>query len=269
MKIKLVATDLDDTLLRNDLTLSQRAIAAIGQAREQGVYVTFATGRMPVSARPYAEQLGLDVPLITYNGAMIQEAVSRKILYRKAIPVTLAREAVSFLLGEGAHLHMYREDRVFVQKTNEWSRAYGQKTGVTVEETNLMTVLEQEKEGVEKLIIFGPPEELAGWRQKLGRKLPDRLHLTSSKPYFLEMGHPEVNKGRALLTFAEGLGIKPEEIMALGDGLNDLEMLRCAGLGVAMGNAQQEVKEAADAVTATNEEDGVAQAIEEYVLLKR
>lgn len=268
MKIKLVATDLDDTLLRDDLTLSERVVEAIRQARGQGVYVTFATGRMPVSARPYAEQLGLDVPIITYNGAMIQEAISREILYRKVIPVALAREVVGFLLGEGAHLHMYRKDRVFVQKMNEWSRSYGQKTKVTVEEADLITILEDEKEGVEKIIVFGPPEELADWRQKLGQRLPGRLHLTSSKSYFLEMGHPEVNKGNTLLTFAQGLGIKPEEVMAIGDSLNDLEMIRCAGLGVAMGNALQEVKDAADVVTASNEEDGVAKAIEEYVLLK-
>ncbi|WP_019851468.1 Cof-type HAD-IIB family hydrolase [Desulfitobacterium sp. PCE1] len=266
MNIKLVATDLDDTLLRDDLTLSERVIEAIRQAREQGVYVTFATGRMPASARLYAEQLGLDVPIITYNGAMIQEAISRKILYRKVIPVALAREVIGFLLREKVHFHMYREDRVFVQEMNEWSQAYGQKIRVTVEEADLMTILEEEKEGVEKIIAFGSPEELAELRQKLCRELPDRLHLTSSKPYFLEMNHQEVNKGNTLLTFAEGLGIKREEVMAIGDSLNDMEMIRCAGLGVAMANALQEVKDAADVVTASNEEDGVAKAIEEYVL---
>lgn len=268
MNIKLVATDLDDTLLRDDLTLSERVVEAIRLAKEQGVYVTFATGRMPASARPYAEQLGLDVPIITYNGAMIQEAISRKILYRKVIPVELAREVISYLLGEGAHLHMYREDQVFVQKMNDWSEAYGQKTRVTVEEADLLEILEQEKEGVEKIIAFVQPEEMESWREKLQEKFPDMLHFTSSKPYFLEMNHPEVNKGNTLLTFAKGLGIKQEEVLAIGDSLNDIEMIRCAGFGVAMDNARQEVKDAANAVTASNEEDGVAKAIEEYVLSK-
>lgn len=269
MSIKLVATDLDDTLLRDDLTISQRVIEAIRQAREQGVYVTFATGRMPASARPYAEQLGLDVPIITYNGAMIQESISRKILYRKVIPVDLARKLVEFLLDQGVHLHMYREDHVYVQKMNDLSKAYAQKTRVPVEEADLREMLKKENDGVEKIIVFGPPEELKFWQEKIQEKFPNKLHLTSSKPYFLEMNHPEVNKGNTLLTFAQGLGIKQEEIMAIGDSLNDIEMIRCAGLGVAMENARQEVKEAAKVVTTSNEEDGVALAIEKYVLLKK
>lgn len=269
MKIKLVATDLDDTLLRDDLTLSERVIEAIRQAKEQGIYVTFATGRMPASARLYAEQLGLDVPIITYNGAMIQEAISRKILYRKVIPVELARELISFLSGAEVHFHMYRGDHVYVQKMNDWSAAYAEKTKVPVEEANLMEILKEEKEGIEKIIIFGSPEELAVWRTKFSENFPRQLHLTSSKSYFLELNHPEVNKGNTLLTFAQGLGIKQEEIMAIGDSLNDIEMIRCAGLGVAMGNARQEVKEVADVVTASNQEDGVAKAIEDYVLLRK
>ena len=269
LNIKLVATDLDDTLLRDDLTLSPRVIEAIRQAKEQGVYVTFATGRMPVSARPYAEQLGLDVPIITYNGAMIQEAISHKVLYRKVIPVELAREVVGFLLSEGQHLHMYRADQVFVQKMNEWSEAYGLKTKVQVEEADLLKLLEEENEGVEKIIVFGDPAQLKIWRDKLLVRYPHKLHLTSSKPYFLEMNHPEVNKGDTLLNFAKGLGIKQEEIMAIGDSLNDLEMIRCAGLGVAVENAIQELKDIAKVITASNEEDGVAKAIENYVLRKR
>ncbi|MGE4273063.1 MAG: Cof-type HAD-IIB family hydrolase [Desulfitobacterium sp.] len=269
MSIKLVATDLDDTLLRDDLTLSQRVMAAIRQAKEQGVYVTFATGRMPVSARPYAEQLGLDVPIITYNGAMIQEAISRKILYRKVISVEVAREVIRFLLSEELYLHMYRGDRVFVQKTNEWSEAYGQKTGVQVEEADLLEILQEEKEGVEKIIIFAHPDELKIWREKLRVMFPKMLHLTSSKPYFLELNHPEVNKGNTLLNFAKGLGIKPEEVMAIGDSLNDLEMIRYAGLGVAMENAHQDVKDVAKVITSSNEEDGVAKAIEDYVLIRK
>lgn len=268
MKIKLIATDLDDTLLRNDLTLSERVIHAIRQAKEQGVYVTFATGRMPSAARPYAEQLGLDVPIITYNGALIQESISHKVLYRKVIPVELAREVIAFLLNERAHVHMYREDRVFVQKMNEWSESYGQKTRVKVEEADLLELLQEEKEGVENIIILGPPEQLADLQEKLKERFLNKLHLTSSKPYFLELNHPEVNKGETLLNFAKGLGIKQEEIMAIGDSLNDIEMIKVAGLGVAMGNARQEVKDAAKVVTATNEEDGVAVAIEKYVLTR-
>lgn len=266
MPIRLVATDLDDTLLRDDWTLSERVIQTIRKAREQGVQVTFATGRMPASTRPYVEQLGLDVPIITYNGAMIQEALSGEVLYRKVIPVVTAREIVDWLLNQNVHLHVYRKDQVFVQKLNDWSKEYGRVTRVPVEETNLAKLLEHEDEGIEKIILFGDSKELESWGVEIREKFTGRVHLTRSKPHFLELIHPEINKGVALLALAKRLGINQDEIMAIGDNLNDIEMIRSAGLGVAIGNARQEVKEAADVITTSNQEDGVAQAIEKYVL---
>lgn len=266
MTIRLVATDLDDTLLRDDWTLSERVIQAIRKAREQGVHVTFATGRMPASTRPYVEQLGLDVPIITYNGAMIQEAMSGEVLYRKVIPVETAREVVSWLLNQEVHLHLYQKDQVFVHKMNDWSRGYARATRVPVGETDLIKLLEQEDEGIEKIILFGENKELEAWGKKIHERFTGKVHITSSKPHFLELIHPEVNKGVALMALAKRLGINQEDVMAIGDGLNDIEMIRYAGLGVAIGNARQEVKEAADVVTTSNQEDGVAQAIAKYVL---
>lgn len=266
MTIRLVATDLDDTLLRDDWTLSERVIQAICKAREQGVHVTFATGRMPASARPYAEQLGIDVPIITYNGAMIQEALSGEVLYRKVIPVETAREVVSWLLNQDVHLHVYRKDQVFVQKMNDWSKGYARATRVPVEETDLIELLKQEEDGIEKIILFGENKELEAWSERIHERFTGKVHITRSKPHFLELIHPEVNKGVALTALAKRLGINQAEVMAIGDNLNDIEMIRCAGLGVAIGNARKEVKEAADVVTTSNLEDGVAQAIEKYVL---
>ncbi len=266
MSIKLVATDLDDTLLRNDLTISPRVTEAVRKAKEQGVTVTFATGRMPASTRPYARELGIDVPIITYNGAMIQEAISKKVLLRKVIPVALAHNIISFLSEGIVHFHMYLKDQVFVPKMNKWSEEYARKTRVPVEEGDLFQLLQEEGEGIEKIILFDEPEILAKWSNTIREKFPEQLHLTSSKPYFLELMHPEVNKGSTLLSFAAGMGIKPEEVMAIGDGLNDLEMIRSVGLGVAVANAHEEVKAVAKVITTSNEEDGVAEAIERYVL---
>lgn len=266
MTIQLIATDLDDTLLRDDRTLSERVIQAIRKAREQGVHVTFATGRMPVSALPYVEQLGLDVPIITYNGAMIQEALSGEILYRKVIPVETAREIVRWLLNQEVHLHVYRRDQVFVQKMNDWSMGYAKAIRVPVEETNLIELLQREVDGIEKIILFGENKELEAWGEKIHKEFTGKVHITRSKPHFLELIHPEVNKGVALTALAKRLGINQENVMAIGDNLNDIEMIRCAGLGVAMENARQEVKDAANVVTTSNQDDGVAQAIEKYVL---
>jgi Cof subfamily protein (haloacid dehalogenase superfamily) len=263
--ILLVASDLDDTLLRADWTVSERVIQAIRRAKEAGIHFTFATGRMPASTRPYVEQVGIDVPIITYNGAMIKEAVSGEVIYRNVIPIETVREIVDWLLSQAVHLHVYRRDEVFTHKMNDWTKGYVQATRVPVGEVDLTKLLEQEQEGIEKVIFFGENKDL----DVLGREILDRYQgkvcLTRSKKHFLELIHPEVNKGVALKVLAERLGIKQENVMAIGDNLNDIEMIQYAGLGVAIGNARKEVIEAADVVTGSNQEDGVAQAIEQYV----
>lgn len=266
MSIRLVAMDMDDTTLRDDRTISERVVQAVQNARKQGVHVTFATGRMPASVKPYIQQLGLDVPVITYNGAMIQEALSGKVLYRKVIPIETAREIVNWLLQQDIRFHVYLKDQIFVEKMNDWSRQYARATLVPVEETNLQERLATEEDGVEKILLFGEPEMTVAWANEIHLRYEGRVRSTKSKPHFLEIIHSTVNKGAALASLAERLGVKREEVLAVGDSLNDIEMIRYAGIGVAMGNARQEVKEAADVVTATNQDDGVAQAIEKYVL---
>nr|WP_041484314.1 Cof-type HAD-IIB family hydrolase [Desulfitobacterium metallireducens] len=258
--------DMDDTLLREDWTISERTVQAIRQAQGKGVYVTIATGRMPASVRPYAQQLELDVPVITYNGAMVQEALSEKVLYRKVIPIETAQNIINWLLLKEVHFQVYLKDQVFVEEMNEWSRSYERATRVPIIETNLQERLALEKEGVEKILLFGEPEILKGWDDKFNLQYEGKIRTTKSKPNFLELIHSEVSKGVALSSLAKRLGVKQEEVLAVGDSLNDLEMIQYAGMGVAMGNARQEVKEVANVVTSTNQEDGVAKAIERYVL---
>jgi Cof subfamily protein (haloacid dehalogenase superfamily) len=261
-----MATDMDDTLLRDDWTISERTVKAIQQARKQGVYVTIATGRMPASVSPYAKQLGIEVPVITYNGALVQEVLSGKVLYRKVIPIETVLNIINWLLPQDIHFQVYFKDQIFVEKMNDWSREYERATRVPVVEANLCELLAHEKEGVEKILLFGEPEILQGWEEKIDLRYEGQVRTTKSKAYFLELIHPEVNKGAALSSLAERLGINQKEVLAVGDSLNDLEMIQYAGIGVAMGNGRQEVKEAANVVTSSNQDDGVAQAIEKYVL---
>lgn len=265
-KIRLIAMDMDDTLLRDDWTISERTIEAIRRAREQGVYVTIATGRMPAAIRSYAQQLEIDIPAITYNGAMVQEIVSEKVLYRKIIPIEAARNIIDWLLQHDIHFHVYIRDRVYTGKMNDWSRKYERVTRVPITITNIAECLANEKEGVEKILLFGKQEVLQGWNKKILQRYEGQVRTTVSKSDFLELIHPTVNKGAALSALAERLGVKREEVLAVGDSLNDMEMIRYAGIGAAMGNARRELKDAADVVTATNQEDGVAQVIEKYVL---
>lgn len=265
-RIRLVAMDMDDTLLRNDWTISERTVQAIREAQKQGVYVTISTGRMPTSVRPYAQQLGLNVPVITYNGAMVQEALSQKVLFRQVIPAETAQDIVQWLLPQGVYFQIYLQDRLLAEKRSQWSEQYERAARVQIEETNLREQLALEKEGAEKIVLFGDPEELLVWERRIQQRYDGKVRMTQSKAYFLELIHPTVNKGAALASLAQRLEVRQEEVMAVGDSLNDLEMIRYAGIGVAMGNARRELKEAANVVTVTNQEDGVAQVIEKYVL---
>jgi len=264
--IKLVAMDLDDTLLRNDLTISPRVAAAIREAQRQGVRVTLATGRMPISARPYAEQLGLDLPAITYHGALIQQVLSGEVLFRRVLPKDLAATMVEEFLTLGVHTQIYIKNRVFAQKRNPWSQQYSRLAAVAVEIKNLQEVLRTEPEGVDKILLMGEEQDLDALAPHLREKFGGKVHITKSKPMFLEVTESSVNKGVALAALAARFGITQAETMAIGDSFNDLEMIEYAGLGVAMGNARPEVKAKADIVTGTNQEDGVAQALERYVL---
>lgn len=266
MPIRLVAMDLDDTLLRDDWTISPRVVKAIQKAQAQGVKMTIATGRMPISTRPYAEQLGVDIPVITYHGAMIQQVLSGEILFRRVIPSMLAAEIVEHVSKQGIYVQVYLKDRVIASQLNEWSREYAMIARVHIEEANLSVLLSQELEGVEKILLIAEESVLDQLAVSLNQAYGQKVHITKSKPIFLEITDCSVNKGVALAALAEHFSIVQEDVMAIGDSFNDLEMIQYAGMGVAMGNARSEIKEQADFITVSNEEDGVAEAIERFVL---
>ncbi|MFA6808120.1 MAG: Cof-type HAD-IIB family hydrolase [Eubacteriales bacterium] len=264
--IKLIATDLDDTLLNSEGNISSGNIEAIHKAVKKGVKVTIATGRMAACSRRYARKLSLDIPIITYHGALVEQALSGEVLYRKVIPIDLVSEIVSELFEMGIHTHIFIKDRVFTQKENSISLQYGKMVGIKVEETDIMALLEKEPEGLEKIQVIADEQYLREIDEKFRTRYGDRIHITSSKPNLHEMLHKEVNKGLALKVLAEQMGIKREEVLAVGDSPNDIEMIKYAGIGVAVENAWEEVKKIADYITASNINDGVARAIEKFVL---
>ncbi|MFZ3101429.1 MAG: Cof-type HAD-IIB family hydrolase [Desulfitobacteriaceae bacterium] len=266
MTIRLVAMDLDDTLLHDDCTISERTVAAIRAVQGLGVKITLATGRMPISARPYAQQLALDIPVINYHGAMIQNALSGEVIFRRVIPVKQAEEIVGCLQEKHFHVQIYLKDRVFAQHLNGYSGIYNSIASVRVEQRDLGQVLAEEAEGVEKMLVIGEEQDLDALTTILRERYSKTVHFTKSKPMFLELIEITVNKGVALASLAELYGIAREDVMAIGDSYNDIEMLEYAGLGVAMGNARPEVQMKANVITGTNQEDGVAQALERYVL---
>ncbi|HWR30484.1 MAG TPA: Cof-type HAD-IIB family hydrolase [Negativicutes bacterium] len=265
MTIKLVAIDMDDTLLDNSQQVTERTRQAIRRAMDAGVAVAIATGRMFRSALPFAQELGIQLPLITYNGAMIRELDSGKTLFHRPIEKELAQELADLFRQRGWYLQKYVDDRLYVAELDENAKFYADYA--RVEAIPLGDEFFQMAEAPTKMLSMGDTDELNEIRTEVAARYGDRLYLASSKKRYLEMVDVRVNKGEALAFLAERLGIAQNEIMAIGDSMNDVDMIAYAGCGVAMGNANATVRAAADFITATNSEDGVAAAIEKFALV--
>lgn len=265
MPYRLVAIDLDDTLLNNDLQISPRVQAAIQRTIEQGVQVTLATGRMFRSAYPFAQQMGLNIPLITYQGALVKNSQSGEVLYHTPLPRIYVRPVLELINTYGYHVQAYVDDELVMEKYTAEAQAYVDQSRVPVKLVpDLLSFLSQEPTKI--LVINFDEPKLNAMAEDLNHRFGEHLYITKSKPYYLEVLHPEATKGKALQALASRLGIRQEEVIAIGDSFNDIDMIQYAGLGVVMGNAREEIKQYADYITVSNEDDGVAEVLEKFVL---
>lgn len=267
MAVKLIAIDLDDTLLDSGLKISVPCLQSIQAAQKKGVIVTLATGRMYSSARPYAMDLKADVPLITYQGAVVKTSISEEILYYQPVPVKQAVEVMEFYKEEGVHYHTYFDDQLCLQSLNNEGTFYARMVGVEPHIVpDLIQACRNGREALKIMAVIHDEKCLLKLQEALKVKYGDTLSITSSKPYFLEVTNARGNKAEALKLVAEYYHIDQEDVLAVGDSYNDLSMIEWAGIGVAMQNAREVVKSAADYITASNEEHGVAEAIQRFVL---
>ena len=262
----MLALDLDDTLLRSDLSISYRTRNAIKRTAQTGVTVVLASGRIPEAMDRFARLLGLHKKrgyLICNNGALIRESDTGSVIYEARIDPHLALTVCDLADAEGFPVQMYENDIMYVSRQNEFSR-YDQKlTGlrqVVVENFRAMV-----GEGCYKLIIPGDPMLLAPLESLMRTYLGSDITLFTSKPYFLEILPPDTDKGIALAKIAEIKGISADETIAIGDSMNDEAMIHWAGIGVAMANGDDRIKSIANLVTdRTNDDDGVVEVIERY-----
>lgn len=257
MNIKLIAFDLDGTLLNGEHQLSEETIAAVNKVREKGVKVLIATGRMFCSAAPYAEQLGIVEPLISYNGALVVDPVKEEQLFHEPIPFEIAKKITKKVEENDYHLQLYIDDKLFVSQTNKYTDRYidisGIKAGVV---GSLVDFLDTEP--TKMLIIEDDEDRLIEIKNFLIENFSDQIELSSSYYSFIEITKKDISKAVPLKTIAADLGIKREEIMAFGDGLNDLKMIEWVGRGVAMQNAHPELQEHADDTAPDHDDLGIA-----------
>lgn len=263
-KFRLIATDLDDTLLNDAIEVSAANQAALQKAMNMGVMVTIATGRMFRSALPIAEQLGIRAPIITYQGALVRDTETRETFWERPVPLRLAQRVLEEGYRADLHMNVYIGDRLIVDRITPEGTGYAKLAEVEMNPVgNLLDFLKQDPV---KILYIANPDMLDRLNRELQDKFGPALYITKSKPNYLEFMHPEATKKHGLKALAEKYGIRREEIMAFGDSYNDIDMLEFAGMGVAMGNAPDKIKEKADYVTASNNEDGVAEAVRKFVL---
>jgi len=272
-RIRLVALDLDGTLIGEDLLLRPRTVATIRAAVAGGVHVAIVTGRMTSSALPYARELGLRAPLVGLQGALVREMPAPgstrlgRLLLHTPLPPDVARDAMAWCRAAGLTPHLNHLEQMVIPAGDAHVEDYSLWNFGRI---LLVPDLEAWVRGpVTKVISVGPPP-LA--EQSLDRARADfagRADPTVSHPMFLEFLAPGVNKGRAVRFLARRLGVDLRDVLAIGDQGNDVEMLAEVGMGVAMGGAPAVVLAAARMVAPSLAEEGAAQVIEDLVLGRR
>lgn len=269
--IHLLVLDIDGTMAGESNTIRPAVIDAVKAVQEKGIAVAIATGRMYCSALRFHQQLNLSLPLMAYQGAMIKDSATGEVIRHWPVPKEIARQLLDdFEQTERAHLlsiHFYINDQLYVREVTAETEAYSQRSGVTpIAVGDLRSVLDQDPT---KILALSQNTDLIDYLLDSFKQqyTPAELYFTKSVATFFEAANPNVNKGVAVRYLAEEkLGLSAANVMAIGDNFNDLEMLQYSGLGIAMGNAPDEVKAQSNWVAPDVEADGVAIAIETFLL---
>lgn len=264
--IQMIAIDLDDTLLRDDISVSDYTKQVLARALSRGVKIVIATGRMFQAARPWGKAIGLgDVPVICYTGSMTGLCESGKIIRDVRIEKDRALAILSDIKAHGWYAHTYIDDELYVPfrdwRTDEYEKQCAVKAHVAGDD-----FWTPRKAPTKILVCEYDMEKMKGVENFLKEKYGALVNQVKSKPFFFEMNNRECSKGRAVEELARSWGIPTDHVMTFGNGNNDVSMLSMTPWSFAVANASESAKKAAAHETVSNNEDGVARAVEKYVL---
>lgn len=269
MKYKLIAIDMDGTLLNSENYISERTKRALRAATEKGIHVVLSTGRILKSATYYSQQLGLKNPIVASNGGIMVDADSN-ILFKSPLDKKSIKEIVKMADDEDVYCHLYDESRFYSsRKVQQVIEFYGETDGelnINLEIfKHIDDILCLKDLNIYKLIFIDEnPDKLRRFREKISKV--ENINISSSWWNNIEAMALDVSKGGALKRLIEMLNIEFKDVIAIGDSENDLSMLNIAGLSIAMANGSDEIKKKVDYITDSNDNDGVAKAIEKFVL---
>ncbi|MBE6050401.1 MAG: sugar-phosphatase [Clostridium sp.] len=265
---KIIALDMDGTLLNDEKIITEKTKNALMKAREKGVKVVLASGRPVDGLKKYLKELNLidnDEYVLSFNGGLVQRTGNEDVIFE----VGLTGKDLHYLNDISSELnvniHAFSPNRgLITPKISKYTEVEANLNDIDINVIDFSEVGEDEH--IVKVMFIDEAEILDEAIEKLPKEIYEKYTVVKSTPFFLEVINKTSGKGRGLKALADHLNVKQEEIIAVGDAANDLDMIEYAGLGVAMGNATEEVKEKANYITASNNEDGIAEIIEKFIL---
>ena len=265
---KLGAFDLDGTVLRRDLTITPATMEAFEALRGRGMRLVVATGRRFEGAYEHAEKLGFggEDPVVCYGGSMVRRMNGETLLHR-TIPKDVSAEAPGLAAERGLHVRVFTDGKIVTSPDTSAAMKHisYREPDIKIVESPARWLREEAPEDPTKLVIVDHPHGVPRWLGDAQRAFAGRLHVTRSLPHYVEVGGLLGTKSEGLKFLCERWGIEPHRTLAFGDADNDIDMLRFAGCGVAVGPMDEEVRAAADAVAPPVDEDGVARFVRELV----
>lgn len=258
----MVATDIDGTIVKWGTDYSKPVRNCIKKLCENGIKVVLVTGRMHCATTHVAEALGIDTPIVSYQGGLIKNK-NGETLYQNNLPENYAEKIIKWARENDVHINLYIDDKLFVEHDNDFVRKYTDGKFITYEVCSFDKL---KIKNVNKILAidFNDENRVTNWVRELKAKYPE-LYIVKSTPYFCEIGNANAKKSLGVEFLAKKWNIKKDEILTIGDQDNDIELLKAGGVPVAMGNASEELKKYACYITDTVENDGFVKAIDKFV----
>ena len=265
MDIKLVAFDMDGTLLNSRHELSPETIRALYKLKEKGIICVICTGRSIAGLKHYSELLDLNMPIVTLNGTIILDK-DKNVIFARTLTSEDAKRIWSLADNLNANLAFWSNNKLYCNKINKFTLNYSERSYLPITLIDDFEAFVQDN-GISKMIFFDQEDKIIDFKSKVSKIKDFNVNYCISNQYMLEFFNIQVSKANALDFLGKYYNITPEQMMAFGDGENDIDMLEYVGYGVVMQNALESVKSHGKFITKTNDEDGVAYALKKFIRL--
>jgi hypothetical protein len=267
MDYKLIALDIDGTLTNSKKEISPQTRYALIEAQNRGKKIILASGRHPIGIEPIAKDLMLDKNdgyIMAFNGGKIINCTTGETVVSKLFPLEYLPDIVGVLKESNITINTYDDKKIISdKKVNDYT--YVERDIIRADMVTVDDFVSTVRFDINKILLAGEPDEIDKYQEILSMRYDGLLDVYKSAPYFLEIMPFGVTKGSMLPLLLDKLGVKRDQLVAFGDNYNDMTMIGYAGLGVAMGNAEEDVKKIADYVCESNDDDGIAKTIAKYI----